>query len=90
MGWQKDPRYTAGGRWECKERRRKYNRWRHQQRVDWMRAKYQSDPVYVAWRYMQNRRSKLKRQRLNVLDQLARLSEEATGLGTSTRPTKST
>lgn len=84
MGWQKDPRYTLGGRWECREQRRKYNKRRHQQRVDWMREKYQADPVYVKHRYMQNRRSKLKRQRQGALDQLARLSEEAQryGLGT--------
>lgn len=25
MGWQKDARYSKGGFWECREKRRKFN-----------------------------------------------------------------
>lgn len=73
MGWQRDPKYRAGGKWECREKRREYNKRRHQQRVAWLRKDYRENPR----QYLYARRRDLAEQRRQVNEQLSRLSEEA-------------
>ncbi len=63
MGWQKDPRQRAGGRWECREKRREYNKTRHEQRVAWVNNRYHTDTVYRITQDLRDRRRKaLKRK----------------------------
>lgn len=76
MGWQRDLKYRAGGRWECREKRREYNKRRHAQRVEWLRADRAASPR----QYLYERRRDLAAQRRQVTEQLSRLSEEAKSL----------
>lgn len=73
MGWQRDPKYRAGGKWECRVKRREYNKRRHQQRVEWLRRDYHENPR----QYVYCRRRQLAAQRMKVNEQLSNLSEEA-------------
>jgi len=83
MGWQKDQRCKAGGHWECREKRRIYNKRRHEQRVAWLREDRKKSPR----QRFAKRRDHWKTQRAQALDKLAHLSEEMKALGTGTRPT---
>ena len=62
MLWQRNPKRTGGGKWECREKRRQYNRNRSAQRVEWVRLKEERDPIYRIMNNLRKRRGKaLKR-----------------------------
>lgn len=63
--WQKNARKPAGGKWECRVKRREYNRQRT------------LNPA----RQAQRRRHVLQARRIEALDQLSQLQEEARLLG---------
>jgi hypothetical protein len=66
----------AGGRWECREKRREYNQRRAAAKLAWQRADYHACPRNYLW----HRRRALREQRENVLNELSQLCEEANGL----------
>lgn len=62
MTWQRRPRTTSGGYWVCRAKRREYNQRRSAERVAWVRAKEDTDPIYREENRMRRRRWKrLKR-----------------------------
>lgn len=60
--WNRDQRYRAGGFWKCRIHRRKIDK-----------DRYEKDPRS---KIVATKRAKLRRQRVRVLDKLARLKEE--------------
>lgn len=74
MLWQKDKRAIDGGYWECREKRREYNRRASERKKAWARAHPKN-------RYVYTRRWALARQRARIQERLSQLSEEAKSLG---------
>lgn len=74
MLWQKDRRCRAGGYWCCREKRWVYNQTRRSQRVAWVVARIDSDPIYrIKQDLLQRRRRALKRKAMRHLPREERL-----------------
>lgn len=76
MGWQRDARSPAGGRWECRAKRREYNQTAAERKREWARADYHSSPKNYLW----HRRRDLTKQRAHIMARLTELNQEAEDL----------
>lgn len=81
MGWQRDVRLKAGGRWECREKRREYNARQREAKRIWRRS--HPDSMYGTRRWASKRRWTLAREKERITERLIQLSEEVKQLAES-------